>query len=90
VALLKIDVEGSEGLVLEGMSRTLAEAPPRTIILEATEDASIPPARLVSHLKDRGYRAQLIHPVDGPVGLDRFDGHYGNLLFLWEPGDEGQ
>lgn len=56
VDVVKIDVEGAEGLVLRGMTTTLAEAPPRAIICETSWDG-----QLHQWLTARGYQA---HPLD--------------------------
>jgi len=67
VALVKIDVEGVEDLVLRGMDATLEQCPPRCIIMETTE-WSPSYRRLIS----RGYQARL----SGPVSQG-----FGNFLF---------
>ncbi len=65
--LVKIDVEGAEERVLRGMARTLADAPPRRIVLETVTGSAA--YRL---LESSGYRAE---------PLEMLSGEHGNHLF---------
>ncbi len=67
VDLMKIDVEGAEDKVINGMREFLSRHPPKTIILETPRDSDAFKA-----LKDHGYSVRL---------LDRHDSGNGNYLF---------
>jgi FkbM family methyltransferase len=67
VELVKIDVEGAEGLVVRGMERTLAERPPRRIICE-----TVPGSEAARLLTARGYAMR---------ALERHPTPFGNYLF---------
>lgn len=77
--LIKIDVEGAEGLVFEGAERTLKEF--RPIILSEFSPALLrstpwPPERLLNHLNNLGYRV-----VDADSGSpDPLTREYGDIL----------
>ena len=64
VDLVKIDVEGAEDLVLEGMSVGLASRRYRVILLELhpplLRDRGVDPEACVSRLRDAGYRGWTI------------------------------
>ena len=68
IALMKIDVEGAEELVLGGMGRTLRENPPGAIILETTETSDA-----YKLLVNSGYSAR---------HLDRAGDAWSNYLFV--------
>jgi FkbM family methyltransferase len=76
---VKIDVEGSEGFVLQGMVRTVATAKP-VIFLECSGVGRETTWRL---LRDMGYRCQLASTWKW---IDRFEDYYHNE-FLWLPLD---
>ena len=70
IDVVKIDVEGAELDVLEGMGRTFADHPPHYVICETPADG---PAR--RHLEALGFRSSVIDPVPGGIP---------NLLFSRE------
>ena len=61
---VKVDVEGAEGLVLNGMERILSTMPPRFIMMEAhaltLSRFGVAVTDLVEALRARGYRARRI------------------------------
>ena len=59
VDLLKMDVEGAEDLVIEGMLSLLESAPPRRIILE-----TVPDSAAHRRLSGFGYRTELLDKID--------------------------
>jgi FkbM family methyltransferase len=71
IDIVKIDVEGAELDVLEGMAETFAARPPRYVICETAVDGA---AR--RRLEAWGYRSSVIDPVPGGVP---------NLLFWRDP-----
>jgi FkbM family methyltransferase len=76
VDVVKIDVEGAEHLVVEGMRGSLARLRPRAIICETGVDS--PAARALEEL---GYRGQMLEAGDP-------EGRWGNILF--EPNGPGR
>jgi FkbM family methyltransferase len=66
---VKIDVEGAEHLVIEGMSQSLARLRPRFVVCETALGS---PAVVV--LEQSGYRGRMLEPM-------RADGGWGNMLF---------
>jgi len=66
--VLKIDVEGAELRVFQGMAQALREAPPPHIICETS--FSGPSTAL---LKQAGYQAEMLDNIDGK--------EFGNILF---------
>ena len=56
--LVKIDVEGAEDLVLQGMAKTMARHGPDIIVDGCTEQAA-------GRLKDAGYRLYSLDTDDG-------------------------
>lgn len=66
-AMVKIDVEGAESLVIAGMQRLLADRAPWAIAIETLPDGPV-----VATLRHRGYRVER---------LDRIDEKW-NMLFL--------
>ena len=64
VDVVKIDVEGAEDLVLEGMRQGLAARRYRAVLLELHPDAlrarGVPPERCLDALADAGYRGATI------------------------------
>jgi FkbM family methyltransferase len=76
VDVVKIDVEGAEHLVVEGMRGTLARLRPRAIVCETAVDS--PAARALEAL---GYRGRMLEVPDPAV-------RWGNVLF--EPDGAGR
>ncbi len=75
VGLVKIDVEGAEHAVLDGMARLLAAVPPPRLLVEwnpsALARAGSSPESLPRRLEAAGYRLSLLDPserVEGGVG----------------------
>lgn len=66
---VKIDVEGAEHLVVEGMRESLARLRPRFVICETALDSPAAGA-----LERAGYRGRMLEPM-------RADGGWGNVLF---------
>ncbi|GEP12761.1 hypothetical protein MGN01_46060 [Methylobacterium gnaphalii] len=64
IALLKIDVEGADYLVLQGASALFRSCPPKVVIIERSDETS----KIESHLQDRNYY------------LMDFDGTRGKLM----------
>ncbi len=81
VSLIKLDVQGAEGLALAGLERTLARSPDAALLFElwpwGLEAAGTPAPRLLSWLSARGYTFEALderngHPVHADVdGLIR-------------------
>ncbi len=81
VSLIKLDVQGAEGLALAGLERTLARSPDAALLFElwpwGLEAAGTPAPRLLSWLSARGYTFEALderngHPVHAdPDGLIR-------------------
>jgi len=71
IDLLKIDAEGSEGLILQGMNRVLTSNPPRHIILEFIPDrvrsTGVDPAQILNRLSVSGYELFYINEKGRPV-----------------------
>ena len=65
--LMKIDVEGWEGRVLEGARQTFSMAPPKAVVFEAECDSQgrITNPDLTAFFEEFGYR---VSPVDRPDG----------------------
>ena len=76
--LIKIDVEGGEGLVLEGAKETLRTCKP-AVLCEMHPDNQVGVSRAFSALKEAGYICRSIDGstngvadiVDGPLAMDR-------------------
>jgi FkbM family methyltransferase len=90
VSLVKIDVEGAEQLVLEGMSNILKEDHPN-VVIEITDDYlqafGHNAIRLASHLTEMGYRMYAIR-AEGlvPMRADQAaDDNQFNALFAYAP-----
>ena len=81
ISVLKLDVEGAEGLALEGARRVLSEVRPEAIIAELTADGITPTQTVIDYLDAFGYRGFLIDPRRGLVALSEYDGHFGYMLF---------
>lgn len=62
IDLVKIDVEGAESRVLEGMSGLLARTPPARIICE-----TMPDSEACRHLLSLGYRSSVLDEIPGGV-----------------------
>jgi FkbM family methyltransferase len=69
IGLVKIDIEGMEGLALAGMRRTLRENPPRAMIVEITPHeirrTGLDPQQVAAELLDAGYRARALNVYTG-------------------------
>lgn len=83
--LIKIDVEGAEGLVLQGMSETLAQKP--TIILETFSAPAC--AAWNAAIKPLGYKVCKIFERDGDMmempelmPCDKRSGDFNHLLYV--------
>lgn len=80
---MKIDVEGAEEQVLEGLEGLFPERAPRWIVIELVQHAFVPDGhveRLVDRLARWGYRGEQIS-ASGLRALDPGRGHVGNALF---------
>ena len=75
-ALIKIDVEGAEDLVVGGLEQTLRARPPRRIVCETIRGG---PADTI--LRAYGYRVQSLEASDGTG--------YGNFLYERDSIDTG-
>ncbi len=62
VDLVKVDVEGAEGWVLDGAEKTLRESPPRYWIVETH-----PQGPVIERLKSYGYRVEKLEEVGNLV-----------------------
>jgi FkbM family methyltransferase len=93
VSFIKIDVQGYELAVCEGMVQTLAENPRAAVAIEyapkSLRDLGFEPQRLLEFFRDRGYTPHIIYksgrtePTDDAGiedGVRRWS--YLNLLFL--------
>ena len=71
IDLVKIDVEGAEPLVLEGMKDIIEKNPELRIILEFTPDnllhAGIQPIEFLQKLMESGFRIQCINEETGSL-----------------------
>lgn len=91
VSFVKIDVQGFELPVCEGMKATLERNPDLTIVLEyapsAMRELGFDPTRLVKFLADRGFDCFLIGPHGKlSAGIPRIeDGGYVDLLCSRRP-----
>ena len=76
VDLVKIDVEGAELAVLEGMTRIIADNPDLAIIAEFGPShlraSNTPPEKWFSAFRDRGFEPWVIEQIIGRVSLCRF------------------
>jgi FkbM family methyltransferase len=92
VSFIKIDVQGYEPEVCQGMSRTLANNPDATIGIEYAPEGirtlGFSPAELTDFFKDRGYKLYLLTRKDGvrPLTYDSLDTQlgekpYADLIF---------
>ena len=77
VNLVKMDVEGAEGLVLDGMCRTLSANPHMQVMMEFAparlRDAGYDPKALLERLVRHGFNVYDIHGAGGqrePTGLN--------------------
>jgi FkbM family methyltransferase len=74
---VKIDVEGAEGQVLEGMRETIASSKP-TIFLECSDIGRLASWSLLHQIGYRCLRATTLHPIES-------FGDYRHADFLWLP-----
>jgi FkbM family methyltransferase len=67
--LVKMDVEGWEGLVFRGANRLLSEKPPRAIVFEGDSDdrGELQNATFVVGLNELGYEVSWIRRYDGNI-----------------------
>ena len=74
IHLVKIDVEGAEPLVLEGMCELLSRSSALTVIAEfapaCIRDSGYSPTRFLSALAESGLRIQVLQGEDSPTPLD--------------------
>ena len=92
ICLIKIDVQGFELPVCEGMSATLEQNRDVSLILEYApsdmRDLGFEPSHLIKFLTDRGFECSLIN-ADGTlspgVPYVAMDGSYVDLLFRRYP-----
>lgn len=96
VALVKIDVEGAEGLVLEGMRETLRKHPQMAILMEfypaLIRRSRFDPAAMLRKFLDAGYEVQVIaansselsaiHEAQIPKLVALLDEHEGYVNIL--------
>jgi hypothetical protein len=92
VSFVKIDVQGFELPVCQGMSRTIEMNPDLTIVLEyapsALRDLGFDPSQLVGFLVSRGFRIyQVLTKGELSPGIpaDLADTDYADLLFSRRP-----
>jgi FkbM family methyltransferase len=71
VDVVRIDVDGAEGFVVEGMQRILAENPSLSILMRFTPNrlskAGTDPYQLLSGLRKMGFSVYVVDPVSGEV-----------------------
>jgi hypothetical protein len=88
VSFVKIDVQGYELAVCQGMQETLKKNPGLTIVLEfmpsAMRELGFEPSHLIDFLVERGFKIYCVHPrgrlsEDVPSSVQ--DAAYFNLLF---------
>lgn len=92
VSFIKIDVQGYELAVCEGMQNTLRQSPDLAIVLEfmpsAMRELGFDPSRLIDFLLERDFEIYLVHR-GGRLsrGMPRVvnDSSYFNLLFSRRP-----
>jgi len=87
IAFMKIDVEGMEPEVIEGLSRSLADGRVDTLMVEIARDFVSDPASVVEPLSARGYRLRRIgefgglHRIGSPSRVARLVGLYYVLAY---------
>jgi FkbM family methyltransferase len=73
ITLIKIDVQGAEGLALAGMSRILRTNRPITLVMEfwpyGLSSYGIEPAEVLRHLVDLGFSVRLLDPREPAAPL---------------------
>jgi FkbM family methyltransferase len=98
IGLIKIDVEGAEGLVLGGMRETLANRPPRTMIVEFTpadvRKTGIDPEAMLHRVLGTGYQVRTLNvytgesiPLDEAGAIDlsrRMEAEHAHLDLVFE------
>jgi FkbM family methyltransferase len=81
ISVLKLDIEGAEGLALQGARHVLSEVRPGAIVAELIADGITPPEAVIDYLGEFGYQGSLIDSHRGLVSLSEYNGRYGNVLF---------
>ena len=83
VKLIKIDVEGSENLVIRGMQNLLNNYPFPIIVMEYLKDLGKNEAhkKASQYLFEFGYEAYKIDSNGNPYKLDKLDNYIANLPF---------
>ncbi len=89
VDLVKIDVEGHELSVLDGLQHTFADRPPRVVVLEVIAEnqarAGLSTERLVARMSELGYGGLAVrHRGLVPLTAD----FSGNVIFTRAPADD--
>lgn len=78
IDLIKIDVEGAEVAVLDGMSQLMGESPDLKMIVEFNpallQDGGVVPSVFLERLASPGWNVQIIDEIDGLSPLIESDG----------------
>jgi FkbM family methyltransferase len=85
IDVVKMDIEGAEMLALRGFAKTLAESPPRAVILELVDDGIASPAQIIEYMERFDFSGYAIHTplVLEKLSRDSDPGHV-NALFINE------
>ena len=89
-SFLKIDVEGSEMAVIQGMTRILRTSPPRAIVCEVSSGPSAGPDTVLDMLRGHGYTGWEITEVSAnllPLRQVQSEAGYVNALFVHHAGN---